>query len=61
MLTAVGSIATHLSISQWDNIKNRTNHLLDYSATHKDAKVTYQKRDMRLWVHIYDSYLTEPK
>ena len=61
MLTSVGSIYTHLSTSQWDNINNRINHFLDYAATHPYAKVTYHKSDMHLWVHTDNSYLAEPK
>ena len=61
MLTAVVYIATHLSKAQWDKINNRINNFLDYAATHPDAKVTYPKSDMHLWVHIYAFYLTGPK
>ena len=43
MLTAVGYIFTHIYTAQWDNNKNIINQLLDYSYTHLDAKVTYQK------------------
>ena len=61
MLTAVGYIATHISIAQWDNIENRINQFLDYAATHPDAKVTYHKSNMHLWFHTDATYLTEPK
>ena len=61
MLTSVVSIATHLSTSQWDNINNSINHFLEYAATHPDAKLTYKKSDMHLWVHIDTSYVNEPK
>ena len=61
MLTSVVSIETHLSVSQWDIIKNRINQFLDYSSTHSDAKITYHKIDMHIWVHKDASYLSEPK
>ena len=61
MLIEVGSIVTHLLTAQWDNINNHINHFLDYAATNPDAKVTYQKIYMHLWVHAYASYPTEPK
>ena len=58
MLTAVRYIATHISTAQWDNINNRINHFLGYAATRLDAKITYHKSDMHLWVHTDASYLT---
>ena len=61
MITEVGSIAKHLYTSQWDNINNHINHFLDYAATHPDAKVTYHKSDMHLWIHTDAYYLTETK
>ena len=61
IITTVGSIATHLSTSKWDSINNRINHFLEYAATHPDAKVSYHKIDMHIWVYIDASYLTEPK
>ena len=59
--TIVGSIATHLSTGQCENINKRINHFLDYADTHPDDKLTYQKIDMNLWVHTDASYLAEPK
>ena len=61
MLTAVGSIVTHLSTAQRDNINNCINHFPEYASTHPDAKVTYRKSNMHIWVHTYASYLAEPK
>ena len=61
MLTAIGSIFTHLSTYQWYNINNRINHFFDYVATYPGSKITYQKINMHIWVHIDTSYLAEPK
>ena len=36
-------------------------HLLDYAATHPDAKVRFYKSDMILYAHSDASYLSEPK
>eukprot|EP00979_Chaetoceros_neogracilis_P016968 scaffold10166_cov289-Chaetoceros_neogracile.AAC.1 len=40
---AVGSISSSLSTGQWEDIKFRTNHFLDYMATHPNAKLIYKK------------------
>ena len=61
MLTTVGSIATHISTAQWDNINNFINHFLDYETTHTDSKLTYHKIGMHILFHTDASYLTETK
>ena len=61
MLSAVGSIDTHISTYQWYNINNRINHFLEYLAIHLDDKLTYNKIDMHIWVHKGASYLSEQK
>ena len=61
MLHSVGSISTHISTDQWDNINNRINNFLDDAATHPDSKLTYHKSDMHLWIHTDASYLVETK
>ena len=61
MLTIVGYIDTNIFTYQWDNINNRINHFLDHTSTHPYDKLTHHKSDINLWVHIDDSYLTEPK
>ena len=40
---------------------DKTLFFLDYVATHPDAVLTYNKRNMVLAVHSDASYLTEPK
>ena len=39
----------------------RARHLLDYMATHPDAKIRYKASDMVLNVHSDASYLSAPK
>ena len=60
-LAAIGSISSNISTSQWKDIQFRTNHFLDYIATHPNAKIIYKKSDMHLWTHTDASYFTEPK
>jgi len=59
--TALAAIGSNISTGQWEDIKFRTNHFLDYMVTHLDAKIVYKKSDMHLWTHTDASYLTEPK
>ena len=59
--SSVGSIDTHISTGQWENINNRINRFIDYAATHPDSKLTYHKIDMHIWFHTDASYLTETK
>ena len=47
--------------SATDNTLKRTEDLLDYAATHPDAKVRYRASDMVLQIHTDASYLSEPK
>ena len=35
--------------------------LLDYAATHSDAKIRYRESEMILQIHTDASYLSEPK
>ena len=60
-LAAIGLISSNISTGQWEDINFRTNHFLDYMATHPDAKIIYKKSDMHLWTYTNASYLTEPK
>ena len=39
----------------------RTEDLLDYTATHPDAKIRYRASEMILQIHTDASYLSEPK
>ena len=61
MLTAFGYIATRLSTAQWYKNSQRINHFLDYADIHSDAKLTYYKSDMHIYVHAAAYYLAEPK
>ena len=61
LLPAVGSIGTSPSTAPWKELEPRTNHMLDYIATHPNAQIEYRASDMYLWVHTDSSYLNEPK
>ena len=50
--------ASHVSTPE---INRRTNHFLDYVATHPDATLKFHASDMILWAHSDASYLSEPK
>ena len=43
------------------NTLKQTEDLLDYAATHLDAKIQYRALDMILQIHTDASYLSEPK
>ena len=44
-----------------ENTLKRTEELLDYVATHPDAKIRYRASDTILRIHTDASYLSEPK
>ena len=44
-----------------DNTLKRTEDLLDYAATHPEAKIRYRASEMILQIHTDASYLSEPK
>ena len=46
--------------SATENTLKRTEELLDYTATHPDAKIRYRASDMILQIHTDASYLSEP-
>jgi Reverse transcriptase (RNA-dependent DNA polymerase) len=58
MLVALGSLASAQSKATINTMK-AANQLLDYAATHPDAKVRYHPSDMVLHVHSDASYLSE--
>ena len=60
MLTVLGSIAAQQS-NPTDQTIQKVNKLLDYSASHPDAVLTYQASDMVLAVHSDTSYLSGTK
>ena len=47
--------------SATDNTLKRTEDLLDYAATHPNARVRYRASDMVLQIHTDASYLSETK
>ena len=47
--------------STTDSTLKRTEYLLDYAATHLDAKIRYRASEMILQIHTDASYLSEPK
>jgi hypothetical protein len=60
MLAALGTLATAQTCSTEKTMDSPV-HLLDYAASHPDAKVRYYKSNMILYVHSDASYLSEPK
>jgi hypothetical protein len=60
MVTAIGSIATEQSCATQLTMKAVT-RLLNYAATHPDAKIRYHASDMVLYVESDASYLSETK
>jgi hypothetical protein len=58
MLPALGSLATQQA-NPTQKTKKLVHQLLDYAATHPNAIITYQARDMVLTVHSNASYLLE--
>ena len=59
-LVGLNSIAMQQT-SATDSTLQRTEDLLDYAATHPNAKVRYRASDMVLQIHTDASYLSEPK
>jgi hypothetical protein len=60
MLAAVGSIATKQA-TPTETTLAAINQLLDYCATHPNAKVRYTASEMQLWIDSDASYLSEAK
>lgn len=58
MLTPLSAIAAEQNTAT-DNTMKKTNQLLDYAASHPDAKLRYHNSDMQLKVHSDASYLNE--
>ena len=58
---SVSSLLTDASHVSAPEITRRTNHFLDYVATHPDATLKFRASDMILWAHSDASYLSEPK
>ena len=58
MLTALGSIAVQQSKGT-DKTYADTLWLLNYSATHPNAKIRYTTSNMILYIHSDASYLSE--
>ena len=61
MLTAIRSIATNMTTAVIKDLDFRMKQFLDYVATHPDAKIRFVASDMQLWIHLDDSYLSDPK
>ena len=60
MLTTLGSIAMQQA-NPTERTMKKVKHFLDYAATHPNAIVTYQARNMVLFGHSYASYLSKSK
>jgi hypothetical protein len=60
MLVALGTLAAAQSEGTTATTKACT-HLLNYAATHPDAKIRFQASDMILHIHSDASYLSETK
>ncbi|KAL7500917.1 hypothetical protein ACHAWT_008970 [Skeletonema menzelii] len=60
ILVALGSLASEQA-NPTENTAKRANQLLDYLATHPDAKVQFRASDMILNIHSDASYLSEPR
>ena len=59
-LVGLNSIAIQQT-NATDNTIKRTEDLLDYAATHPEAKIRYRESEMILQIHTDASYLSEPK
>ena len=59
MITALGSIAVQQSKGT-EKTYTDTLWLLNYAATHLNAKIRYTASDMILHIHSDASYLSEP-
>ncbi len=60
ILVTLGSLASKQA-NPTENTNQRANQLLDYLATHPDAKIQFRASDMILNIHSEASYLSEPK
>ena len=60
MLTALGSMATQQSKGTEKTYAD-TLWMLNYAATHLNAKIRYMSRNMILYIHSDASYLSEPR
>ena len=61
LLTPVRAIATAMSTASWKDIEQRLDQLLQFAATHPNAKIRYYASTMHLWIHTDVLYLNEPK
>ena len=61
MLEPIGTIATAMATSSWQDLSKRMLQFLNYAATHPDAKIRFTASEMHLWIHSDSSYLNEPK
>ena len=59
-LVGLNTIAIQQTIATENTLK-RTEELLDYAATHPDAKIRYKASEMILQIHTDASYFSEPK
>ena len=59
-LVGLNTIAIQQSSAKENTLKI-TEELLDYAATHPDAKIRYKESDTILQIHTDASYLSEPK
>ena len=60
MLTDLGSIAAQQSKGT-EKTYAATLWLLNYAATHPNAKISYTARDMKFYIHSDAFYLSEPR
>ena len=60
MLVSLGDIAANQSKATEDT-RNQIYWLLDYAATHPDAKITYSASNMIIRIHSDASYLSVPR
>lgn len=61
MLTVISSIVTNMTTTIAKDLQFRIEQFLDYLATHPDTKIRCTASEMKLWVHLDVSYLSEPK
>ena len=57
----VSSLLTDASNVSAKELDRRTDHFLDYVATHPDATLKFHASDMILWAYSDASYLSEPR
>ena len=61
MLPTIETISTNRTLSAYSALQQKIKQLLDYAATHPNAKLIYHASKMHLWAHSYASYLSESK